>query len=296
MAEAEQKRDVAAPEAAAAPGGSMLESLMATGAAVASAGMAKAAELDKQYKVSETAVATAQMGMEKAKELDEKFGVSEKAKATVKGAVGKAMEMNEKYAIADKAGKVLETSVNAAKAADAKLGVSSRVASGVEKVKQVDETYGVSKKVTAKISEVDKKLGVSEKVIPIVNQVDENLGVSKNIAAAKDAAMEVMGISVFKGNAKIDDGHEFVPIVVSAAKRTLSFKEQVVPIPENVTADIAGATVKLGNFSLTFATASDAAQFVSFIGKMNEEEVQAAEPKTKNEEEVQASTPDLLEL
>jgi len=283
MAEAEQKRDVAAPEAAAAPGGSMLESLMATGAAVASAGMAKAAELDKQYKVSETAVATAQMGMEKAKELDEKFGVSEKAKATVKGAVGKAMEMNEKYAIADKAGKVLETSVNAAKAADAKLGVSSKVATGVEKVKQVDETYGVSKKVTAKISEVDKKLGVSEKVIPLVNQVDENLGVSKNIAAAKDAAMDMMGMGVFKGNAKIDDGHEYVPIVVSAAKRTLSFKEQVVQIPENVQADVAGETVKLGNFSLTFATASDAAQFVTFIGKMNEEEVQAAEPALRQE-------------
>jgi len=281
MAEAEaKKQDVAAPGAdAAAPGGSMLESLLATGAAVASAGMAKAAELDKQYKVSETAVATAQKGIDKAKELDAQYGVTETAKATMQGAVGKAMEMNEKYAIADKAGKVLETSVNAAKAADAKLGVSAKVSAGVEKVKQVDETYGVSKRVSAKISEVDKKLGVSEKVIPMVNQVDENLGVSKNVAAAKDAALGMMGMSVFKSTAKIDGGHEFVPIVVSAAKRTLSFNEQVVEIPENTKPEVAGEVVKMGNFSLTFATAEDAAQLVSFIAKMqNEEEIQAAEP------------------
>jgi len=277
MAEEAKKGDAnvnAAENTNGAEGSSIIGSVMA----MASAGLAKAQEIDNQYKISEQAMATAAAGVQKAKEIDEQYKVTEQAKAAVGAAVGKAKELDAKYQITEKAAKVAETSAAAVSAADQKLGVSKKVAAGAEIIKQKDEEYGVSKKVKAKVGEVDKALGVSEKVLPMVAQADQALGVSKKMEAAKNGAMAMMGI--YKGNAKIDDEADFVPISVAAKSRTLTFKDQSVVIPDDFEPKAEGEKVSMGNFTLTFATPDEAVQFVTFVSskckesKKEEEEVQ----------------------
>jgi len=277
----------------AKPAGSMLDSLMAA----ASAGIAKAQELDKTYKITDTAVATAQKGLETAKEMDAKYGVTETAKATMNSAVEKAKEMNEKYQIVDKAGKVVDASVSAAKTADAKFGVSTKVAAGAKIVMDTDEKYGVSKKVKQKVGEVDKKLKVSETVLPIAASMDEKLGVSKNVAAAQVAAMKMMG--VYKCTVQIDEDTEFVAVTLTVKTRTLAFKDQSIEIPEGFKPSADGDKVKAGNFLLTFATPEDAAQFVAFVetnlGPKAKEPVAVEMEAAKEEEVVAAEVQQTLE-
>merc|ERR1719285_69898 len=136
----------AAENANAAEGSSIIGSVMA----MASAGLAKAQEIDSQYKISEQAMVTAAAGVQKAKEIDEQYKVTEQAKAAVGAAVGKAKELDAKYQITEKAAKVAETSAAAVTAADQKLGVSKKVAAGAEIIKQKDEADFVPISVTAK--------------------------------------------------------------------------------------------------------------------------------------------------
>ena len=112
-----------------------------------------------------------------------------------------------------------------------------------------------------------------------VAQADQALGVSKKMEAAKNGAMAMMGI--YKGNAKIDDEADFVPISVAAKSRTLTFKypfsiykkvmlllalrDQSVVIPDDFEPKAEGEKVSMGNFTLTFATPDEAVRTKIYV-------------------------------
>lgn len=246
--------------------------------------------MERAMGMATSAVATA---LTTAQQIDEKYKVVENVQKATEAGLKKVAEVDGKYKITDKAKVLVATSTDAAISMDNKLGITATVKEGVQKAKQLDEAYGVSKTVTAKVQEADASLGISAKAA----ELDQKYGVSETAKKATAVATAAAVATTAKVTA-IMSTTSWPIVLPSEAESTVTLGVAGITVGDGETwklqetftaTKVEGALLKVtvGNdaksMELTFKTSEDAdafvAKFTEMVGKCEPEGEQSVVAK-----------------